>query len=243
MTRYPGRTMVVLEPAEVITSRTPSAFSGDVVVKIREETKVDSKLYDMWRSRQYTARMQSLGINVNKLMSGDPAEMAKLRDTLARDSRNGTNLSKQLDYRRSGDPDYIDPDAVPRWARGQQALSSWGQVRSGFGWPTASLYFDVTLNSSLKSRKQVFGGWELRDGLQFLGSGRVLPYRVIPIGFAANTLLYAAILWSLICGRTTRRRLIRNRRSLCSACGYPIGESPVCTECGRALARRTGVAT
>jgi hypothetical protein len=59
-------------------------------------------------------------------------------------------------------------------------------------------------------------------------------------GFAVNTLFYAAILWLLICGlfalrRFALRRFARVRRGLCPACAYPIGESPVCTECGSDL--------
>jgi hypothetical protein len=59
-------------------------------------------------------------------------------------------------------------------------------------------------------------------------------------GFAVNTLFYAAILWPLICGlsviyRRIIRHRIRRRRGLCPWCAYPMGESPVCTECGSAL--------
>ncbi len=34
------------------------------------------------------------------------------------------------------------------------------------------------------------------------------------------------------------RRFLRVRRGLCPKCAYPMGESSVCTECGRALPKR-----
>ena len=67
---------------------------------------------------------------------------------------------------------------------------------------------------------------------------RPLPYRPLWPGFAVNTLLYAAILWLLIPGPFALRRFIRRRRGLCPGCGYPMGDSNVCTECGMALLRR-----
>ena len=62
---------------------------------------------------------------------------------------------------------------------------------------------------------------------------RVIPLRPIWPGFALNTLFYAALFWLLLCGPFALRRLIRVKRGRCPACGYPVGTSPVCTECGR----------
>ncbi len=67
---------------------------------------------------------------------------------------------------------------------------------------------------------------------------RLAPLRPLWPGFAVNTLFYAAILWLLIPGPFALRRFIRVRRGLCPACAYPMGESAVCTECGKALAVR-----
>ncbi len=67
------------------------------------------------------------------------------------------------------------------------------------------------------------------------GAYRPLPLGPIWLGFAVNTLFYAAVLWLLICGPFALRRLIRVRRGLCPGCGYLVGESDVCTECGMAL--------
>ncbi len=75
-----------------------------------------------------------------------------------------------------------------------------------------------------------------------------LVYRPLWPGFAANTVFYMTILatlWLLI--RVgyfyAFRRLIRQRRGLCPACAYPMGESDVCTECGKALPGRTEAMT
>ena len=75
---------------------------------------------------------------------------------------------------------------------------------------------------------------------RFPGRGRRLAFPAHPIwpAFIANTLFYAAILWLLIPGPFALRRLLRVKRGLCPKCAYPMGESAVCTECGRLLPKR-----
>ncbi len=68
-----------------------------------------------------------------------------------------------------------------------------------------------------------------------------MPLGPIPLGFAVNTLFYAALLWLLIPGPVALRRFLRVRRGLCPKCAYPMGGSSVCTECGGAL-HKHGVA-
>ncbi len=65
-------------------------------------------------------------------------------------------------------------------------------------------------------------------------SHRLIPYRPIMLGSVVNTLLYSAVLWLLICSPFALRRLIRQRRGLCPACGYDLrhGEHEACPECG-----------
>jgi hypothetical protein len=67
-------------------------------------------------------------------------------------------------------------------------------------------------------------------------SARTLPLRPHWRGFVANTLLYAAAAWLLFHSPRGLRRLVRRRRGLCPTCGYPPGESAVCTECGAPVA-------
>ena len=64
---------------------------------------------------------------------------------------------------------------------------------------------------------------------------QLLPLRPLLIGFALNAISYAAILFLLVGGAFALRRHVRGKRGLCPACAYPIGDSPVCTECGRAV--------
>ncbi len=71
---------------------------------------------------------------------------------------------------------------------------------------------------------------------------RILPYRPIWIGFTANTLFYASLLWLAIPGPFVLRRFLRLRRGLCPTCAYPMGESFVCTECGCELPKRARTA-
>ena len=65
---------------------------------------------------------------------------------------------------------------------------------------------------------------------------RALPLEIDWRGFAINTVSYAIALWLLIAGLLALRRFHRRRRGLCPKCAYPVGESAVCTECGRELA-------
>jgi len=69
----------------------------------------------------------------------------------------------------------------------------------------------------------------IRFGKQFMPSIPLWP------GFAINTLFYAGVLWVLFAGPFALRRMIRRRRGQCAHCAYPIGQSPVCTECGAAV--------
>lgn len=68
----------------------------------------------------------------------------------------------------------------------------------------------------------------------------VLPFTPIWPEFIANTLFYSVVLWLLIAWpRRLYLNLVRREReegNQCPSCGYPIGTSPLCTECGAALA-------
>ena len=144
--------------------------------------------------------------------------------------------------------DLFDGRVVPDWAH--QVVAAFGPfpIRDrlaveGRGWPMIALW--STRSSSPGDHK--YEGI-IRVPLppfepnQF--PARVLPIRPAWFGFAINTLFYAAILWLLCLGPVfALRRFIRARHGLCLACGYPMGESGVCTECGKALPKCAKVAT
>lgn len=71
---------------------------------------------------------------------------------------------------------------------------------------------------------------------------RLLPTRPLPLAFAANTLVYAALAGALIYGPGIARRALRRRAGRCTACGYPLPGGPRCPECG-ALAPAPAAAT
>jgi hypothetical protein len=72
-------------------------------------------------------------------------------------------------------------------------------------------------------------GWFAQPG------GTALPLQPLWPGFGINTIFCAALLWLPFAafGRIRRRRRIK--RGLCPACAYPVSDSAVCTECGKAV--------
>ncbi len=117
-------------------------------------------------------------------------------------------------------------------------------IDDGRGWPLLSMSGGWSMTGFPRKSE-----WHVVDCIEIqapLGKhlspssgshARGLPLGPIWPGFAVNTLLYAGVLWLLFGGPFTVRRLIRVRRGLCPKCGYPMGESAVCTECGKTLPR------
>ena len=113
-----------------------------------------------------------------------------------------------------------------------------GRVVSMSAWPTS---FEA--------------GWPMRSLLRRFHPGRVeaipisfgmrnelgiddpnaaLPLRPLPVGFVVNTMLYAAILWTLFAFPFVIRRRIRIKLGQCAACGHSLSETrgDKCPECG-----------
>ncbi len=59
-------------------------------------------------------------------------------------------------------------------------------------------------------------------------------------GFFLNLLFYAPMIWLVARVPRAVRRYIRTRHKRCAACGYPIGVSERCTECGNLIGLRPG---
>jgi len=105
----------------------------------------------------------------------------------------------------------------PQWQY-EQILLRWG-------WPLRNLEWDVRTVRNLEA-----------------GSVPPIVYRAFRglwPAFAVNTFFYAPPLWLFICAAFVLRRFLRVRRGLCSKCAYPMGESAVCSECGKPLPSRT----
>ena len=171
-------------------------------------------------------------------------------------------ISTWFDFptRVSGDFEgpFTPDELVPTWAnclRPESPLhgNHHKRIAEARGWPFLAMWavfatdYDTNIPWPSVAREQVIWGVKLpvaRSG-DHLGrrSQLVLPLAPISTGFAVNTLFYAAILWLLIPGPFALRRFIRVRRSLCPKCAYPMGESAVCTECGKDLPMRVRPAT
>ena len=110
---------------------------------------------------------------------------------------------------------------------------------SAAGWPARSLWCSLLWRFSRSSRlrpTEVHGILLPPKGQTGpYPPARVLPRHPIWPGFAVNTIFWAAIIFGLIRSPLALHRFIRWKRGLCSACAYPIGTSPVCTECGAPL--------
>ncbi len=127
-------------------------------------------------------------------------------------------------------------------------VRTWEGGHIGVGWPAPALCATVTQEwgpigepGGRKVHTRLDYGYmpemtQLPDSLFQDRIPMIFPYRPVWAGFAANTLLYGAVLAAIAwCARYVRRAR-RLRRGQCPACGYPRGTSPVCTECGEALA-------
>jgi hypothetical protein len=126
---------------------------------------------------------------------------------------------------------------VPGWSRAAvppdeadlEKRAVWEDAR---GWPMVCL---VSYSADFGGQTEESWALDLGSAQWAMGLPRVLPLRPILISFSVNTVGYALVLWTITLGPPTMRRLIRRRRHRCPACGSPIGESQLCTECGRAV--------
>lgn len=141
---------------------------------------------------------------------------------------------------------------LPRWSvfSGQRPVKEWVHVlqvgdRSSLfnehsaGWPMLSCRYTCTRRFTSSGAEVI----EHCNGIKLPPRCRSNDRTALPVlpiwpGFAVNTVLYAGGLALLSFSSATIRRAIRRRRHCCPACGYPVGESPVCTECGCTLPRR-----
>jgi hypothetical protein len=147
----------------------------------------------------------------------------------------------------AGEPAYAW-SAVSSGIRSEFARSdAWPGVAASVwqvGWPLRSMtWWTIVPESTRMTRDFEPSGSLWRDGLPLPKAlarpfssleWRRLPVAPMPLGFAVNTLLYAAALWVPLAGiRLVRRRRTR-RLGLWPACRYDLRHdlAPGCPECG-----------
>jgi hypothetical protein len=104
------------------------------------------------------------------------------------------------------------------------------------GWPWLGLAMvDAGLDGSYRSTWIQLREWDPNEGVL-----RV-PTRVLPLGFALNTLFYAAVVLGMVECVAFARRRVRRGKGRCPSCGYDragLAEGSVCPECGGAPSTR-----
>ena len=177
-------------------------------------------------------------------------DVAGFSHVLIMDEQRGLAFGHDVVIRTSSRSFFVVPDedsyaASGSWAADVLAYSTRQQhvgtmaIRAGL--PLRCLDAHVIMRqpqeSSASGQREYVHAWLLPKRLQFFQRRGVefLPIRPLWPGFAVNTLFYAAVLWLLIPGPFVLRRVIRVKRGLCPACAYPMGESAVCSECGKSL--------
>jgi hypothetical protein len=149
---------------------------------------------------------------------------------------------------RDTDPPNLSP-LIPWWSERSFEIEGVEKnipVQEARGWPALTLWCEYSYGSpdySWRSRPELGGvtapfpslkPWTASDRFH-----RALPLRPISTGFAINTIFYASLIWLLLAAPFAIRRRIRIKQGRCDACGYPIGASDNCTECGSVVKRRS----
>jgi len=106
------------------------------------------------------------------------------------------------------------------------------------GWPLRSLLWRAVSPGDGSGSIQWEGAFVVGNYSGNTNQRKIIPYKIIPMGFLVDSALYALVFWVAMkcyCSLHTirkRRRLIRNQ---CPHCAYPIGTSLRCSECGQEL--------
>lgn len=137
-------------------------------------------------------------------------------------------------------------DQLPHWSNAWRTLAADPRVplhalkqrwfcEICFGLPFRALAVDHLRDGEPRGQRR----WTRVSGIPIddapisgFGYLRTLPTRVLPLGFAIDTALFASTWWLLLFAFPTTRRLLRHRRGACLRCGYgPLGGHG-CPECG-----------
>ncbi len=191
----------------------------------------------IWRGSLFDGAWSyaGIGVSIDFTRRTDPTDRRSPTEGLAL-ARDTTRSAHRIEY-RAGWP-----------MHSLQGVVTWDERQT----TTATIGYDILTTDRQTVFDPMVRGWVVatsltptRPDLPFgpqLTTGH-LPYGVAAPGFGFNTLFYAALLWLLFFGPFTLRRHLRARRGLCPACGYPVGESAVCSECGKRVRSRCRQAT
>lgn len=148
------------------------------------------------------------------------------------------NLERVIQER----PGYVVHREAPRWGTFVQSKPPPdGQVMgsdTAFGWPMRCMWYQMQSQYGMNRvwGERLYGGI-VRSGQPsaVMRQFRALPLLPIWPGLVGNTLFYGVIWFMLLLAPGAVQRMLRRRRGRCEHCGYPIGSSPICTECGGTL--------
>ena len=113
------------------------------------------------------------------------------------------------------------------------------------GWPMLALKYlseqDVVMGPTGSPLRVTYTSeWGLSVSRWFrTWNNECLPLRPMPLGFAVDTLLFAALMWASVRGDRAWRLSRRRRRGRCANCNYDrtgLAPGAVCPECGAAAA-------
>jgi len=119
----------------------------------------------------------------------------------------------------------------------------WGCFIREPGWPCATFQYGVEILEGSKDSPWCHRAWRVPSSMPWVEiHRRFIPNHVLVVGFAINTIFYAAMLVILFYGPGKVRRFVRVRRGRCPACGFIIAPgtcaSGLCSECGATLPAR-----
>lgn len=155
---------------------------------------------------------------------------------------------------------------MPRWSSHatppstELASKSAEVVGDGIGFPFVAFYGELTY--AHVDAAQSIGGPDSRLLVDRAGAmpavpvrvggmwwppreSPMVPYGIVPLGFAANVAIYAAGLWLLLLGARWMRLLLMRGRippGHCAVCRYPVEGMTRCPECGSITSRGEGIA-
>lgn len=118
-------------------------------------------------------------------------------------------------------------------------LAAGPHVMDATGWPWRSLSCEVAPADRNPEHFVVSGGLlvgahDRQIGTECLVNMVVLPYRILLLGFVANSIVYAICITIIIVVAERLYGAIRRRRGLCASCGYDLRltTTMTCPECG-----------